>query len=98
MNELMCSYKKYSNGKWTPFVEQLNITAQRDVIDIPWVPKFEMGYYYVDHELVVMQTCNDGFEKDISRIKLGNCFRTEKQAIEKGKPQMKQWKKELGWV
>lgn len=84
-------------NKWIPFVEQLNITAQREVVDIPWVPKKSECYFYVRTDFNVTETRNYHCEDDVSRIKLGNYFRTSEEAFEKGFPLMEQWKKELGW-
>lgn len=96
-NELIFKHDSSPTAIWYPLVEQLNITAQRDIIDIPWVPKFDEEYWFVNAYGNIDNERNDYDEIDRLRIKTGNCFRTDKQAMEKGIPIMEQWKKELGW-
>lgn len=89
---------KYSNGAWVKCekgaIDQILI-GQTEVIKIPWKPKEGELYWYYSKTLNQAISRNwDAENYALCLWKCGNCFKTEKEANEKGKEIMKQIQKE----
>lgn len=89
---------KYSDGAWVKCekgaIDQILI-GQTEVIKIPWKPKFGEQYSYYSVSLnraTTRKWCNGNY--DLLLWKFGNCFKTEKEANEKGKEVMEPIHKE----
>lgn len=48
--------------------------------DYFWKPKLHQTYYYITSFANIITTTNDNCYADIAMIKLGNCFKTKKEA------------------
>jgi hypothetical protein len=48
-----------------------------------WKPEIRCGYYFIDEWFDVNKTVYDKYEIHGCRAKVGNCFRTRKEAEEK---------------
>lgn len=89
---------KYSDGAWVKCekgaIDQILI-GQTEVIKIPWKPKEGELYWYYSKTLNQAISRNwDAENYALCLWKCGNCFKTEKEANEKGKEIMKQIQKE----
>lgn len=89
---------KYSDGAWVKCekgaIDQILI-GQTEVIKIPWKPKEGELYWYYSKMLNQAISRNwDAENYALCLWKCGNCFKTEKEANEKGKEIMKQIQKE----
>lgn len=53
---------------------------KKQLISWKWKPKIGEVYVFVNSELFVEKTSNDGFELDEAHFRCGNCFRTKEEA------------------
>lgn len=86
-NELMFK-QLYHTNIWTPFVEQINLTAQREVEKFPFVPKVGEVYWTVDEGIAYKSSFNWTLHQ-VSKLELGLCYRTKAQAEQEGIPKIK---------
>ena len=90
---------KYSDCSWVKCekgaIDNILI-GQTEVIKIPWKPKKDEMYWFygisLEQALWATWRLNSG---DFCRWKTGNCFRTEEEAMEKGREIMKAIRKEF---
>lgn len=54
-----------------------------------WGPKPYGYYWYINDCLEVLRTTEGNNERDFDRIQIGNCFKTNKEAVAKKKEILK---------
>lgn len=96
--EIGLRYKSPTSKKWygeSPYTIQNILEGISKVMPVPWKPKEGELYWYYSKTLNQAISRNwDAENYALCLWKCGNCFKTEKEANEKGKEIMKQIQKE----
>jgi hypothetical protein len=58
------------------FIEEVGAVKEK------FVPMYDEEYWYITTPCEVLKTSNDGLSTDKMYIKIGNCYRTEAEALE----------------
>lgn len=58
-------------------------SENKQLVDWQWKPEIHEYYFFVNSDLSVLSTSNDGplIDLDAARIRRGNCFRTREEAV-----------------
>lgn len=90
-------FKETTNRAWhsesSIFLKNL-LSGDYKAVPKPWKPKDGEQYWYYDNRCGAECTHWNNFNYDYYTWKIGNCFRTEKEALTKGKKIMEELLKE----
>lgn len=79
-NNGMQSRYRYSNEFTYSMMIGLILNEPDRIIKLPWKPKVNESYYYIDELLQIQFTHNEDHSLDYDFFKIGNVFKTRKDA------------------